>query len=311
MVAWDTRARGSLPARQAPEWSAQQRSSGASVKPVLVSVMARALAICGLFLMVGLSFQVHAEAVGKQLLVRELLDEAGIREQIRALVPRALAELENSRGTLQSKQYAQVLSAFGNAYDPDTVYERMARQLEDGLGNKQLQETLRFYRSFVGQKIVRVEMNGLGPVDTGTWDAYYAQANIDPSTPHRLEMIRRLDNAIGRTELLVEVAMLSANAVATALDATLPPEKRLGDAKIRYQMAIMRPQLVQSHQVQTSREMLYDTRELIDPELSYYVLFLESESGKQWCGALRAAWTTILLQVAQDMSDALSAGQPS
>ncbi len=240
-------------------------------------------------------------------LVREYLEVSGMKRRVEQVVPRAMAEFEGSRGTLPSRQYALVLSAFGQAYQPERVYASIRAQVENRFDEQNLTEAIRFYRSPVGRKIVEADSEVFGPRLQQVAKAYYDKASLDPATPFRLTLLNHIDEATGMTEQAVEIGMLSARAVATALDTILEPDQRLGEEKIRQQMVIMRPQMVESHQFSMAVELLYRYRNLTVDELRYYRRFLESEGGRRCTDTVRSAMTTALLQISQEIADILAA----
>ncbi len=240
-------------------------------------------------------------------LVREYLEVSGLRRQLELVVPRAMAEFEGSRGTLPSKQYALVLSAFGQAFHADEVFTSILSQVEGQYQERFILDAIRFYRSPVGRKIVQANDEAFSAHLQQLARAYYDRASQDPTTPFRITLLNHIDQATGMSEQAAEVGMLTARAVATALDTILEPDQRLGEEKIRQQMVIMRPQMVQSHHQSTVVEMLYRYRDLTLDELRYYRRFLESESGRHCTDITRSAVTTALLQVSQHVADILSA----
>ncbi len=239
-------------------------------------------------------------------LAREYLEVSGMKRRVEMVVPRVMAEFENSRGTLPSKRYAMVLSTFAKAYQPDKVYASIVAQVEDRFDEQEIREAIRFYRSPVGRKIVQANDEAYNTKFQQIARAYYEQAIQDPATPFRITLIRHIDDALGLSEETSEIGMLCARAVATALDTILEPDQRLGEAKIQQQMLIMRPQMQQSHQEDVVKELLYRYRDLTIDELRYYRRYLESEAGKHCTDTVRSAMTTALLQISQEISDDLS-----
>ena len=267
--------------------------------------MMRSIWIVPFFCFILFGFEAFAQSWETQVASQDLIQALRIKEELDLVVPKSIEQFEQSRSALTPAQYASIVAAFSRVFDPNALLQEISTAVARDLEAADRKAAVAFYRSLVGQKISAAQVAS-ATGGKALYEMYRTQLQTRPPLPHRVVWLNKIDRALGATELSAEIANMSAVATATALDALLPPDERLGEAIIRQQVALLRPQMMAAVHTEMNIWLLFTYRSLVDPELRYFLDFLESESGKKVHGVINQAYLTYMMQVLNDMTTILA-----
>jgi hypothetical protein len=118
-------------------------------------------------------------------------------------------------------------------------------------------------------------------------------------------LVRRLNTAADTTELNLNIAQSTALAVANAVDAVQPKDRRMGPDRVRIQVERQRPQMREAYEQLGLVQSLYIYQPLSDDELGRYVGFAESQIGREYHHVVTRSFEEALLDATASMEKAL------
>ncbi len=221
-------------------------------------------------------------------LVRDLYVKSGMKEQLVQLptVIQIALDQQYEENTDLKKLPKNVLSTIRGlvpqAFAENRMKNRVIEELSQGMTDEEIQETLAWLNSPIGEKCTKLEEAAASPEAFSEMQDYGEEIKKSPPSAERLQALRKLDSAARFTEGAVEMTINLQTAVALAVIATLPAEKRLPPEEIEREMQKDRPALESQVRSQTFVQLVYTYRSLSNEEVASYVKFATSPTGKKY-----------------------------
>jgi hypothetical protein len=278
--------------------------------PRLEGQMTKIASLLSCLFAVLLSVQVSAAPVDRQASLKDLMKMSGLEQQIKQIPHQVLTGFEKDGKKLPPSQYQRLRRLLNEAFSPKTIEAHVYKRLETGLDPVVVKRSLEWLRSDLGRKITKMEEAASTGSALKEMEAYGKQLKAVPPSPERLALARQLDFATHATETGLEIHEAMAFSVAAAMDATLPDGQRQGEDRLRILMDRQRPKWRESLQDFTIASLLYTYQKLTDQELTRYVEFLETDTGREYTNtvnnALQDALYVAIERVSRSLVDALT-----
>ncbi len=229
-----------------------------------------------------LALPAHAAAPNKEALAKELMKLSGLEQQIRQIPQQILAGFDKDGKKLPPQRYTALRRVLSQAYDAQTLEQHVYRRVHSELNHELATKTLGWLRTDLARKITKLEEQASTPQAIQQMEVFAKKLESSPPSQQRLGLARRIDLATDATELMLDITESSTFGLAMALDATLPPDQRQGEARLRVQMERQRQKLRETYQELSTVNALFTYQSLNDAEVERYVDFLESEVGTQY-----------------------------
>lgn len=263
--------------------------------PVARTLVSLLIAAC-------LALPAHAAAPNKETLAKELMKLSGLDQQIRQIPRQVLAGFDRDGKKLPPQRYAALRRVLSQAYNAQTLEQHVYKRVHGELTSELATKTLGWLRTDLARKITKLEERASTPQAIQQMQGFAKKLESSPPSQQRLGLARRIDLATDATELMLDITESSTFGPAMALDATLPPDQRQGEARLRVQMERQRPILREAYQQLSMVNALFTYQSLSDAELERYVDFLESEVGTQYTTLANTALKDALYEASTDVN---------
>jgi hypothetical protein len=246
------------------------------------------LSLAVLFLSLGLSSVVSAETANNESMAADFMALSGLDHQIHqmprwyaSLVDQVFAGLELGGHRIPGKTKRMVRQTFLDALDADVLQEEVRHRLGRELPEDVAKSTVDWLRTDLGRRITALENEASSPESSLQQAAFAMQLQIEPPSPERMQLTRRLEEATGSSDQAVEGWEIVAVALGIAMAASTPNARLDGKDILRERLVKLRPDMKTLLLQASLRHMLFTYRTLTDHELGRYVEFLESETGRK------------------------------
>jgi hypothetical protein len=160
------------------------------------------------------------------------------------------------------------------------MQEEVRHRLGQELPEQVAKPTVDWLRTDLGRRITALENEASSPETSLQQAAFGMQLQLEPPSPERMQLTRRLEEATGSSDHAVEGWEIVAVALGVAMTAGTPNGRFEGKDILRERLAKLRPDMKTLLLQASLRHMLFTYRTLTDQELGRYVEFLESETGR-------------------------------
>ncbi|MGH7166152.1 MAG: hypothetical protein ACREIS_11575 [Nitrospiraceae bacterium] len=253
-----------------------------------------------------LALPAMAESPQKEALTKELVKLSGLEYQLRQLPLVTMSQLAEQQGKVPEPMYKAFQRVFRDAYNTERLQRQVSKQVEKNLDMETMRKVLEWLQTELGKKITGLEEAASTPQGVQQAQVFAKQLQAAPPVPKRVDLVRRLNIAADTTELNLNIAQSTAIAVATAMDAVEPRDRRLGPDRVRIQVERQRPQMRQAYDQMGIVQSLYMYQPLSDGELERYVDFAESQLGREYHNVVTRAFEEALLDATTSMGKALA-----
>jgi hypothetical protein len=245
----------------------------------------------------------------------ETLDDAfdQVGPGVKAAMTQTLPNSPILSPVLQEKVLAGMEPAADTAFAPERLQREFRLAMTGKLNSADIESIFAFERSPLGSRMIALEKASQGAG---------AQSRIAKmggellerlkNEPERAEILARMDSSLRFTEIATDIALNTSRAVATgmAAGAAATDEKAavLPDEAIRaiyFDFEKMRPATAAQVKEETLLLLAYTYREASIPELRQYLVFLTSQAGKRFYGAVMSAMNEVLLKAGREFGHAL------
>ena len=211
--------------------------------------------------------------------VVDLYDKSGMENLINQVAELYLSSLAQHQGKLPPDLFNALQRAGRDAFAGTKMQKKVLQVMKSSFDPELAQEVLGWLLSPLGQKVTTLESIQFSPKTLEDMQAFGRRLQSNPPPQNRLELIRRLDAAVGASEKNAEVALMILVQTATAMEEAMSKENRMGVEEMRRELDLRRPQLEENARKSTEISFIYIYQTLTDKELHRYVSFSESETG--------------------------------
>jgi|GEM_PF-1044993 len=214
--------------------------------------------------------------------VREVYEVSGMATVVKEVSHHYLSGLAQIRDRLPPELYSALRQAGLEAYDWKRLETIILSGLEETFDAGLVQEVMGWLKSPLGRKITALENESSTPDAMRKLESYAKQLQKNPPSKSRLELEERLETAVRASEQCAEVFLLSFLGAAMGQSALQPHEERPGTDQMRKWLAEQHPRILQNCREFQRLLFLFTYQSLSDDEISRYVAFAESESGRKY-----------------------------
>jgi hypothetical protein len=221
--------------------------------------------------------------------IDDLLELSGIRAQLVGLMRGLAKELRPAPGIMSAKDLASIDRVLSKSLRHEAVYGLVRDAFIPQIDRTNLEATAAWLRSPLGRRITVLEVTSSDPSSEQKIADYAAELKANPPSRRRLELIHRLDWAMGSSESSADLFATLSRGVTKAVSAAGPPERRLRPGQIEEQVAEIRARVRDPIRDLHITATLYAYRDLTDDELTAYALFSSSDAGRWYNVAMHRA----------------------
>lgn len=238
----------------------------------------------------------------KEALIEELFIKSGMEKQfaqfpmlVKLGFDQAASQGDIGRKLPQSA-ISQIKGAIAAAFAPDGIKKVIASECMDKLSLDDLHNILAWLNSPLGKKLTHLEETASTPEKYKEIVQYAQQLQKSPPAAERIDIMRKLDTAVGSAQTNVEVAMNMQVAVAIGIASSLPREQQPTYDELVKRAEQHRGQIENAVRNQTLVSLLYTYQSVGQKELDQYISFASSPSGVNYHAATLAGLKKALLK---------------
>lgn len=220
------------------------------------------------------------EKDGREALIKEALELAGVKNQIQQIPVLIQDQIAKRQGETDPKAQATISKIMTEAYQAQEIYQVIENSFKYHFDQKRLSAALEWLRSPLGKKVSGLELKVNDPGRIQELQKFSARLKEKPATKERMALVQRLDDAAGATQFSLHMNLAGFRSLAKAVDATLPPAKRLQEGQLEKLADEMKAKLQGPLRENTLTSFLFTYRSLSDNELKQYVGFAETDHGR-------------------------------
>jgi hypothetical protein len=228
-------------------------------------------------------------------LVRDLAEISGFNAQLANVAPSIEQQVQGPAGVLDPDLKARIAASFGGPALQALVHRRVV----EGARRPELDQAVAWFRSPLGNKTTRLELEASTPGGVAAMKAWLEQSAANPPPASRVELVRKLEQAAQVTDTVV-----------LALTATMRPlllaeAVRLGGLtpqaydQVAVAMARLEAETRPRVEPMVFQQLLFQYRSLTEQELAQNLDFYLSPAGRWFTAAVRGAWAAAMEEAAR------------
>jgi len=252
----------------------------------LVSVLALGLALGG-------PRDGLAQGASKQQVV-ELMMLSGANRALERVTDLYLPMLELSRDKMPQAVHKGLKNLMLRAFDPRRLNAQYVAALQAGLDEKLLMASSEWLKSPLGLRLTRLEVEASTEEGRKRMETWSKRLGGIPPLRTRFELMLRLVHATNGAVVAAETEVIVKEPIIQTLNATAPEKERQTPERMFAKLVKMRDELLDKKAQLLVTQMLYTYRDVSDDELRRYVVFLESQTGRQYTDRANAAMLAAL-----------------
>ena len=225
-----------------------------------------------------LVFLLSANAAGQTCPVTKLMEISGINQQIEQMPEHINASLTQTDG-LPEETRKQLSQAMTESFATDKLKKTIHDYLLANLSETDLNTTLAWLESPLGQKITRLEIENS---DTEATQAMQQKLPELLNDTKRFSLMRDLDEATNASQATIAMVLNIQKAMLLGMMAAAPDDERMNEADIDQLIASIRPQIESQYELLVIASMAYSYRSLSDAEIHQYIDFARSNAGQRY-----------------------------
>jgi len=227
-----------------------------------------------------------AEVEKAQLkLVEDVLAASGLKQQLDQL-PQTLAYSVRQSGKPQKKAAPAankaIEDALADAFAAGEFHAKVSANLKKNFDQKRLQALLKDFSTPTARSMIEMERASAAPEERAKFARSPAATKL---SPRRAELIKRIDAATRASELAVEAASSSVNALASGMTGENARRSAAMDKRIEKQRAATAQKIRNA----TLLNLAFGYRDASDADLEKYAGIYETENSKWLYGLVFAS----------------------
>ena len=257
---------------------------------------------------VGLESQTGAalgssiQAQGRQAVVDQVMVESGMAEaidQLPAMV--AMGFDQQPAPPIGRREYERFRESLLQVFEPVRVRRIVVDHLNAEYEPERFAALVAMMKTPLAKKMTALEMAANTPQ---AQQEMMRMGNVimGQAGSERLELVRKLDEAVSATEMAVDIQMMMARATVSNLNRIVPVAQRMTAMQIDQMLAQMRAQTLYPARQYTLLNMVYAYRSVSDDELRAYLELHQTDLGRWSIRLMRGAWMKVSEQVVADLA---------
>ena len=209
-------------------------------------------------------------------LINEVLAATGLKEQLEQLPTRLAEGLKSAEQSTKKRgnaRTAMIQAELSAAFAAQDFQSRAAADLKKNFDEKRMQAVLKDYSSALGKSMIALERTGHAADEI----AKFAQASaVKPPAAERTALVERIDKATRASDLAVEIAMTSLQALAAGEGGDNARKSAAMEKAIEKQGAAVEKKIRDA----TLLNLAFGFKDASDADLGKYAALYESEHSK-------------------------------
>lgn len=268
------------------------------VPPVFKKTANAGLFVLSLFATCALFAEVATSDVRDQ--ASKLYRLSGLQAQSKSIEPAYIEGLDQASDTLPAdlldRMKETVRQNFANnAYDAKAI-----SIIERSWNPAHAVQSMEWLESDTGLKLTRAEEHASTREGQEEFAAFATSLASEPPSKDRVVLIRRLNDAYGGTDFLVDFTMAMGIAVAVGVNAVSPDYERSDLEEIIEMNEKSRAEIFAQYDQFITVYYLYTYKNLPDEEIQSYIRFLETEAGSWYVNTLLEAYTRPIVDLGME-----------
>ncbi|MCA9401587.1 MAG: hypothetical protein KC713_08160 [Candidatus Omnitrophica bacterium] len=236
--------------------------------------------------------------------VEQALSLSGANEQIQAIPESLLRQLQQDQQQAEEfddEVYTKMISTAEEIYRADRFSTSMKDYFAAQLDETFLNESLSWYQSALGRKVVGMEVSMSKNSDPNKIRDFAEQMKENPLDSQRVELVNELNDTVKATELAINLTLASFKGIAKALSVVMPEEERMTPEEMKAMENELWLQMQEPMQENTILSFLYTYQNLTDEELQSYIDFCQSDAGLWFNNTISAGMIDMIAEASDEM----------
>ncbi|MDD4182495.1 MAG: hypothetical protein PHT53_01535 [Candidatus Omnitrophica bacterium] len=228
---------------------------------------------------VAISNEKYAE-LEKNSLLRKVLELSNVKKQVESIPAHVADEYTQYKERMPVKAYEAGSQIMAEAYNADDIYSSIIDYFNANSRRDYLVKIKEFMSSPLSEKIISLEDKAATSKGLSEMKEFANTLGQIPPPEERTALIKKLDEAVGATNMQIETVITLYKGMNLAIDPVSLADKRLTPGELDMVTIQMRQQLKSILKNVISISFLYTYQSLSDEELKQYVSFWSSDAGK-------------------------------
>jgi len=216
----------------------------------------------------------------KNSLLRKVLELSNIKKQVESIPAHVADEYTQYKERMPVKVYDAGGQIMAEAYNADDIYSSVIDYFNANSRRDYLWKIKEFMSSPLSEKIISLEDKAATSKGLSEMKEFANTLGQTPPPQERTALIKKLDEAVGATNMQIETVITLYKGMNLAIDSVAVSDKRLTPGELDMVTTQMRQQLKSILKNVISVSFLYTYQSLSDEELKQYVSFWSSDAGK-------------------------------
>ncbi len=252
-----------------------------------------------------------SESFDKIKIVEEILELSGTKKQIENFPSLVEVQLAGYKNKQKPEIFEIVSKVMSESYKAETMYQVVLDNLIANFDKNHYAALLNWLRSPLSRKMSQLEEQASTSEALQEMREFAAKLQYSPPLQERVALAQALDEAIGGTNLSIEMITLTNLQMYKAFETVILETQRIKEDNWEEKLkSSLKAQLEQPIKQNTLTSFLYIYRSVSDEELREYINFWDSEEGR-WCNKiLTRAFLDAMAKVGREMGNRLANALP-
>jgi len=242
------------------------------------------------------------ELKNKISLINQVIDDSGMSEMIEQIPAMVAVNFDQQSLPLMNRdKLDKFRENYIEAFDPVKIRKAIVDNFSAQYESKRFSELLALVNSPLAKKMTRLEIEAS---TTQAQQEMMQRGNIimGQASPSRLELMRKLDEAMRATEMSLDIQIMMIETMMTNMNKIVPSAQHRTEDQLRQMLDQMRVQSLFPVRQHTQLNFIYAYRSVNDTELKEYMKLYQSEVGRWSAELIRKAWLNVSENVATDLA---------
>ncbi|MCK9615695.1 MAG: hypothetical protein M0R48_09355 [Candidatus Omnitrophica bacterium] len=213
-------------------------------------------------------------------LLGKVLELSNVKKQVESLPAHVNDEYAQYKERIPAQIYESGSKIMAESYGAKDVYASVVDYFKANYKRDYLLKIKEFLNSELSEKISGLEDKAAGSNGLKEMKEFANTLSQKPPPEERAELIKKLDEAVGATNMQIETVITMYKGMNLAIDPVVAADKRLTPGELDMVTTQMRKELKNILKNVISISFLYTYQSLSDEELKQYLNFWSSDAGK-------------------------------
>ncbi|MDD4955739.1 MAG: hypothetical protein PHP17_06870 [Candidatus Omnitrophica bacterium] len=227
----------------------------------------------------AISSEKYAE-LEKNSLLGKVFELSNVKKQIESIPAHVADEYSQYKERIPADVYDRGGQIMAEAYNSNDIYSSIVNYFNANFKREYLVKIKEFMSSPLSEKIVELENKASTSKGLEEMKEYASTLGKTPPSEERTALIKKLDEAVGATNMQIETVITLYKGINLAIDPVVTADRRLTPGELDLITTQMRNELKNMLKNVISISFLYAYQSLSNEELKEYINFWSSDAGK-------------------------------